>query len=817
MLNGLFNLEIKGGLKLFEKPRRALAEMIAGRAFAEASPREDKIVKKGLQKESAASVSRMESVSGFGVENPYGLFQTKGVEIVEQMMRDETFGTFIEVKKSAAVSVKWDIVPQLADDKKQIEIAECVKAAYDLMPGSVIDSIGDMYNAIESGYSVTNIVYSLMEYGDFKGKIGLKYLKTKDPAYVRFDLDPYMNIKPRGIVFTGPDGRDEHLWLDEFVVYSYRMRYGNPYGYGDALRAYDRWNSKTWVNKFWDIYLERMGTGAIIMQYDADNKPSEEEFTVANSFIENKQARSGLTISKNWEIELHEPTAAGGIMFEKAVVHRNKAIARALFIPDQIGYTEESGGSFAKAKVSINVFLWPLEKLHRDMEEIHNEQIIRRLVDMNYGPQAQYPRFKFDPLTEEQKLAWLTNIFTALEKGAIKYDLEIENTVRKALELSEREEDEEEKAGGSPPLPPGDEPDDKVPSLDDLGDDIEAIPSQGKLQLRYSNIAQGFVSGVKRPLSRFEKRVKWDEIEAFLNEAEEGFVDVWSKQMQANQNSIINFIRKTGVIPAGDAVQADKLKLSKTIDQRKTLQRYMLASTYFGALQAQEELKAAKAGSFEVGDLMRFAAVDFNKLPVTEIEKYFESKGLVLSSEIRAAASVAKRKGFWITNIENEKILSKAKQIIYNGIDRSDQVWAEKELGKMFNGYLKTGQIVDGKLGQAYRLEVIARNNFTTATSQGRKAVFEDPDIADFVVAYQWSAVLDDATTPYCWKMDAGGNGIYTKEEINAEGWPPAHHNCRSMVVPVTDGEPHKIKKMPKQDRASGFNCCNWTEAKDAE
>ena len=64
--------------------------------------------------------------------------------------------------------------------------------------------------------------------------------------------------------------------------------------------------------------------------------------------------------------------------------------------------------------------------------------------------------------------------------------------------------------------------------------------------------------------------------------------------------------------------------------------------------------------------------------------------------------------------------------------------------------------------------------------------------------------VLDDATTGYCSTMDGR---ILKKEELNAEGWPPAHHNCRSMVVPIVEGEEFTYDKIPKSvERGEGFS-----------
>jgi len=761
-----------------------------------------------------AGVSAPTGWRGMGLDTPYGLFQTKGYGLVEQMMRDEAFGTFLELKKSAALSVKITFEPYLTDDPKAVDIAESVEASYDTIKGSMVEALHDQLTAIEYGFSCANVVYQLIPSGDFAGKVGLKHLKVKDPSSIKFDVDEYMNIRPDGIIFTNADGYDERLRTDEFAVYTYRRRLGNPYGYPDTLRAYESWNSKRWMNKFWDIYCERFGTGTMMFKYKTDSEtgdvlPTADEFAAVQSYMDNKQARSDLRVSQNWEIDMHEPTGRGADVFQQSIQARNIAIARALFFPDQIGFSDVSTGSFAKAQTHLSVFLWPLHRLHRDLEEVHREQVIKRMVDLNYGPQPGYPRMAFAPLTEEQKVQWLAAVTEAIKTGVITHDLEVENKVRSALELSEKEQEEDRRAGGSgtPPTtePPEDGADvDDVVSDDGIGD---IIPSRGKHQRHSFQLAKR-----SRALTVYERKMDIDGIIKFVNDTQSQFVDTWASHMAANLQSIKDYAKKTGLIANADSIAIEKLKMSRVADQRKSLQRAMLSQLYYGALQAQQEVERARAGNYEfsAGGAHQFAAIDVADMPITEIEKFFESKGMSISPAIRKAAATIKRKSVFVTGVENQSILAKAKLTLYRGLEKSDPVWTETQLAKIFNGYLKTGEITDKALGTAHRIELIARNNFSTAINDGRRVMFEDKDVAGFVEAYQWSAVLDDATTPTCEMLDGK---VLRKEDVNSFGWPPIHHGCRSMIVPVTTGERYTIDKMPRAaERGDGFAHCGRSE-----
>lgn len=754
--------------------------------------------------EQGVAVSSADRSMGY-LDFPHELYDRKTLYVVDKMMLDEAVGTFIDMKKSAALSTSWTVEPGVADDPNSVEQAEFITHILERLGGTLQESLFDMCSAVEYGYSATNRPWEFLADGPFAGKIGIKALKTKSPHSVRFDTDEFLNILPDGIVFTDNDGNEDNLPLDQFVVYTYRKRFSDPYGYGDCLRAFDRWNSKRWMTKMWDIYGERYAMGTLVAQFKSGKeRPSAQEHNVVAKFGNDIQARSFIKLSDGWtRLDLLEASGKGSEFFQDSINHKNMAIARAMFFPDQIGFSDTSTGSFAKAQTHFQVFLWPLERLRGDLEEtVVGEQIIRPSIEMNYGPQDKYPKFKFAPLTDAQVQNWLTNVFTAIEKGALKPDLEIENAVRQKLEIAEKEKEEEETAGGSPPLG-SDGAEGKDPQADGGG-----FPDNNDMaahQLKPAKKCRGLLP--------CEQKVDVDGIVSTVNDLQEQLVDIWSDHLRTERKSMIQFLRKKKIISNKDRTAANALKLSRSLEMRKSLQRFTASATLFGALSAQQEIARAKKEEFSFSAQDDFQ-IDLAKLPLDEIDEFFQGKGLVLTPAIREAARQARAEAFFITDVQNEQILSKAKQIIFQGIRRGDQNWTEGQLRTLFEGYLKTGEIKAGALGTTHRIETIARTQFTTAFNQGRKMYFEDPDVDDFVAAYEWSSVIDDATTDYCNEMDGR---ILKKDELNSIGWPPAHFNCRSMVVPVTEGESFTFDEVPKNvSRGTGFALWRELEAVNA-
>jgi len=403
-----------------------------------------------IGKEEAAVANELMLGGPLGLLNDMPVLSTLGLQIVDTMMQDDAVGTYIELKKIAALSTPWSW-EAAGDEPDQKEHAAYLTEVYDQLDSGEQDSDGvsigvknglrEILSAIEFGFSITNVVLSILETGEFKGKLGIAGLKTKPPHNFTFDVDDYMNIKPDGIVYSGGFGHaHERLPSDAFIVYSYRSQFGNPYGYSDCIRAYDRWNSKRWRQKLWDIFLERHGCGTWIALEDKDDPASSAERTAVDSFLEGAQARSALRVSTRFAITAHEPASGSSDNWTAAIDACNIQIARAIFLPDKVGFSgaADAGGAYAMAQTHMDFLLMIISSLQSDLSA-KMKQLGRKLVKASFGPQDKYPNFVFAPMSSEQKAWWIATVVSALEKGALVADQAVMKKVREVLELPEQE------------------------------------------------------------------------------------------------------------------------------------------------------------------------------------------------------------------------------------------------------------------------------------------------------------------------------------------------------------------------------------------
>ncbi|HKZ42207.1 MAG TPA: minor capsid protein, partial [Candidatus Hodarchaeales archaeon] len=154
------------------------------------------------------------------------------------------------------------------------------------------------------------------------------------------------------------------------------------------------------------------------------------------------------------------------------------------------------------------------------------------------------------------------------------------------------------------------------------------------------------------------------------------------------------------------------------------------------------------------------------------------------------------QRGFFITGVERDRILKEARMIILSGIDRGYSVKETiKQLDELF---------LDDYDFDSGRLETIVRTNVNKAFNFGRRTIFEDPELEGYVVAYAYSSIIDSRTTPVCEALD--GHVWRVGDEYLDLVQPPRHFQCRSLLIPIVQGEDYEVsKEVVKRDDLESF------------
>ena len=783
---------------------------------------------------SSSETDILRAMSPYGGNMTDPVVRAKGLKIYREMEDDDQVKVCLEVRKQSRLSSPWSVLPGEEDDSEAEEYAEFVEHVFKRMPGTLEDNLYDIYSAIEYGFSVSELVYELIEDGPFAGKIGLRAIKTREPFNYYFKTDVFGNVQGlvyvglhanlnamnlesiqssslgAGIILPGQPGSTrivssaaaEYGTLsnpfptEKFVIYSYNSKFGNPYGKSDLTGAFRSWVSKKMIMKFWNVWLERYASPFAWATYDPALGLKKEIIEELDDFLANLSARSGWRGPKGVELNIAKTEGTAGNSYEQAVEAHNRFIAHSILVPNLIGFIGSqgsggSGGSYSLGKEHMDAFMWVVNKLGRDTSQsIMGEQIISRLVKMNFPnvDDSKMPKFKFEGVDEDSMKVKAEIMQILGNAGFVNVE---EEWVREFLTLPKKEdgivlEKPEQFPGFGPGKPEGKEakPEGEPAKKPEAKEEGSKVPDKEiKFKARQPNT--------------FEKKLKVKEFAEKLDGAEEAFMAALTEEVVAFRDKLLYDLERWKIVESGNPKLVNSLNLNAS-SLKSTLKAWLAKIFLDSKLAAFEELGR---GGVKIQVVRKFAEATaplepWVPIPPKDAIDFFNRKVLAYIINDTGKKTLVElgsfdelkyfdSKAFAISGVIRDDILNDAKQIILNGVKRQDDAGTVKDLKEMFNKYVQQGVAVDDELLQPYRLATVARTNMVEAVNEGRRSLYEDPAVKGFVEFWQYSAILDDRTTDYCQCMDGK---IFRVEDIGFLN-PPAHFNCRSLTIPVTKFE----------------------------
>jgi SPP1 gp7 family putative phage head morphogenesis protein len=791
-------------------------------------------------------------------ENPDELIWGKGdreLRIYDMMLLDDRVSMAINLKKRLALSVPASIVPA-SEEQKDIDIAAEIEnqlkvngeSIYTHEPGySFWSSIDNMMDAISYGYKVAEKVWNIDQ-----SKIHLSNLKFKHSKFYNFDYDDYANLDKLvlGKLYgTQTTIEGQKNIYDKFMVCTYPYVVdGNFYGKSELMEIYNKWRSKNHIQKQRDITLEKWGSPVPEAIYDAE-KITEDELEDLEDLLDNFQEGTyfktpAFRNMKTGELEpkikfvIHETKSGDvGSSFDNAIDQLDKQITRSILFPDKLGFSESPGGSYNQAEKQLDLLQVVIEYTHQWIETIVNNQLIKQIVDMNFSGVSEYPKFKFNRISDKIKHEMLE---TLINLGVVdKREKWIRQHVGIPLitdeeqkEIDEAKEDDIKKARENmDPINPkkGDDKEDDKKSKKPTNDDINDNPQSDMRAACFKRSGNPFDSRTTK---------KW------MDDQEDQFIVDYTRIMKDNYNAVIKQIERNKIVEEKNVKAKEKLKMPKTelknyltskfsqwyftskkqaigeteprVNQKAELKKviyntdgitttdgdllhnhkYSVDETGNGATTSTNgESKAhvhdinnwtvLPAGpdshTHEVQSVVKMKQENF-RTEIDWLDKIFIDRFLgegafaTISKEDREALKLIRDRGFTITGIEEEKMLKEINMIIDSGI-RSG---------------LTTGQVVAQIKEKAEQITsgqalTIARTNMADQYNTARLNFFTSEAVSDVIEAYQYQAIMDENTTAFCSAHD--GQIIKASDPRVAQINPPNHFNCRSTLVPILLGD----------------------------
>ena len=362
--------------------------------------------------------------------DPDYLKYRKGADVYEKMLRDPQVKAVFNLKRDLLVSRAWTF-DRPDDTLKQRRIQEFFEFNINrVLQGAWLDALRGILLSWANGYSVSEKVYKPVVW-ERLDKWAIHAIKPRPYWTFHFKRDAYGNVTE-----LIQEAGAQRLLLDprKFIIHLANAELDPIFGVSDLQAAYRAWWEKDNITKFHDIYLERFATGFL---WVTQKKPLDATArTDLQDILKNLSMTTAIMGPEGSEASVvHGPATDA---YERAIIQRNQEIAKALGVPSLLGLSEQGRvGSFAQAKIQVDMFFLQLEREGQGLAEALNEGLFGDLARWNFGTE-EYPRFGFDPFTEESKRAFVKAWVEAVAGGVVTQTDEDEAKVRTLLGFDAR-------------------------------------------------------------------------------------------------------------------------------------------------------------------------------------------------------------------------------------------------------------------------------------------------------------------------------------------------------------------------------------------
>jgi len=682
----------------------------------------------------------------------------KTIRFYDIMLRDDRIKSVTELKKRMILSVPCNIVPA-SDSDEDIAIAEDIKTQlHGLTLGEVHTPLKDiMDNFLDAHYYGFKCGEKIWGYNKKSKRIYLKSIKLRHSIFFDPIYDHYKNLRGMwiGRYFGGHKQVVGKAFSEKFMLFTHPyIKDGNAYGESDLRGIFPQFRAKVKIFNFRNERLEGWGKPIPVATYDRKLMDSR-EISELDEQLQRFQNKKSFMIPGNFDkasgklvgiIQLDFQEARVGTggkddAYNAAIDQLDTQISRHLLVPDKLGITESAGGSYALGKTQFDWFLSVVEREHDKLEALF-KPLIKQMVDYNYDVKA-YPRMEFDNITNRMEAKFLEVLI------ANKVVDPREHWIRQFSGIPELSKQEKEELASSPRPTP-----DKA--------DTAITTKHG-----HSRAPASFKSKRTPP-------VNFKEISEHLNSTEDEFLTLYAGTFKEIKDYLIRQIKNKKIIENKDLEAARNLKINK--GDLKDLIQSCLAKLYvLGKSDSIKETKPRfKALKHKVEFKVTFASLESEK---DWLNRDFIKKYMSQHDE-------------WGTiTAEDAEYLKQIKDIAFQSAgDIEDRLIKNifQKLSEGFRADLGVDAILTGITAAIQQEEdrykvTTFRTASSTAYNEGRSALFDSPEIAPMIEAYEYSAIIDDATSPFC--DEHNGQIILKTDPILASITPPNHFNA---VLPDT-------------------------------
>lgn len=323
-------------------------------------------------------------------------------EEMEQL--DPHYRSVLGTRKMAITGLPVTVI-SATDDAADTKMADFVtsitaKPEFD-------ELIEDLTDALGKGYSVCEIMWD---------RSGAQWMpseyKWRDPRFFRFDA----NVGQELLLIDEVDPSKTYpLEAHKFLVHRPKLKSGLPLkgGLARCQAAIFMW--KSFSLRDWASFGERFGMPLRLGKYPAGT--TEADIGRLFQAVGQMGMDSAAVISDTMSVEFADMSAGSGgeTLFLARCEWLDKQCSK-LVLGQTL--TSDDGSSYSQAKVHDQVRGDILASDVKQLNRTLNRQLVKPLIDLNFGPQLTYPRLELQPVEREDLDALAKRTQIAVNCGA---------------------------------------------------------------------------------------------------------------------------------------------------------------------------------------------------------------------------------------------------------------------------------------------------------------------------------------------------------------------------------------------------------------
>ena len=300
---------------------------------------------------------------------------------LEMEERDPHYAAVLAVRKHAVAGLPVK-VEAAAESGAPVAQADAVRGL--VSRPEFYGLLHDLLDALGKGYAVAEIVW------DTRGRQWLPAAyRYRDPRWFMYDTATQAELRLR-------DNADPVNGLAlapyKFIVHQPQLRAGLAIRGGLARLVAFGWICKAYAMKDWLAYAEVFGMPLRLGRYGPG--ASAEDVAVLRRAVCSIGSDAAAVLPESMKIEFQKAAEAGGggDLFQKLCEYLDRQTSKAVLGQTMTTDAQSAGLGSGQAQVQNEVRAELIRSDARLLAETVNRDLVRPFIDLNFGPQAVYPR-----------------------------------------------------------------------------------------------------------------------------------------------------------------------------------------------------------------------------------------------------------------------------------------------------------------------------------------------------------------------------------------------------------------------------------------